>query len=526
MAATALAFTKPEDAATRDTWTEVLHEAAALERFAKRPTTAAEKSNEADSKRVEWWLSQVRPGHHGYVTREAAVGAFVTNDRGELLIKFDPQSGEWSYPLAAATGGLSPYNAARRLVLDELGVVCSPDEIRPTAAVSVDDIELPVPTTLVNFTVDIPAGSVPNTPFIRWASRDDLPPNLWNEGRWVDTAFDAIAGRIRETRFTEPRPQLTPYAGSRPVSVITPQSSTFEVADRLRQLIAEQEATANIYDKPRWQAMSRLLDRLEWALISPAASNWPDWNDGAALIKRAAEGPLSGTVDRSIDSRNRVGVKVLITAPQPERGDEDGLLMVDRAKDTQLWDPPGGHGDPYESLAGTAHGEADSESGIDITGAKLSSIIFCPDYGAPFTWIWTFGFTKRLAQRPDARIDTSEASKFGWETLSEPLPGGHSWQNVWPALALRDNDGHTASFDTVGTVFPTPSHAEIGLPWFNKRTPELLAIRDIYRSGRAPDLAQLQAAVADGAVKLAGQAKATEPAVNSAASKSASLERT
>jgi ADP-ribose pyrophosphatase YjhB (NUDIX family) len=71
------------------------------------------------------WRDQVLPGYDGYVTAAVGCGAFVFNDRDEILMIQRP-SGGWWYPTGFCEVGVSPAENVAREVREETGLIATP----------------------------------------------------------------------------------------------------------------------------------------------------------------------------------------------------------------------------------------------------------------------------------------------------------------------------------------------------------------------------------------------------------------
>lgn len=76
----------------------------------------------------ERWRSEVRSGYEGYVTAAVGCGAIVFNERDEILM-LKRTSGLWWYPTGFCDVGISPAENAAREVLEETGLVATPNRL-------------------------------------------------------------------------------------------------------------------------------------------------------------------------------------------------------------------------------------------------------------------------------------------------------------------------------------------------------------------------------------------------------------
>jgi hypothetical protein len=75
---------------------------------------------------VAEWMKEVGHGVAGYQTPKVAVGAAVTNDRGELLLIQRADSGVWLYPTGWCDVGYSAPEVVVKEVLEETGIEAEP----------------------------------------------------------------------------------------------------------------------------------------------------------------------------------------------------------------------------------------------------------------------------------------------------------------------------------------------------------------------------------------------------------------
>ncbi len=83
---------------------------------------------------VAEWMKDVGTGVAGYQTPKVAVGAAVTNDRGELLLIQRADSGVWLYPTGWCDVGYSAPEVVVKEVLEETGI-----EVEPVRLIGVLD---------------------------------------------------------------------------------------------------------------------------------------------------------------------------------------------------------------------------------------------------------------------------------------------------------------------------------------------------------------------------------------------------
>lgn len=162
---------------------------------------------------VEAWLADVRPGVAGYVTPRLSVGAIVGNDAGEILLVRRGDSGVWLYPTGWADVGYSAAEVAVKEVAEETGV-----DAEPVALVMLlDGLRLGFSRAPI-YSLVFHCRAVGRAAVLRphalecsaagWFGPDELPSPLAGAGRWVDHAFDAIAGKPVDVLFDRPRSPL------------------------------------------------------------------------------------------------------------------------------------------------------------------------------------------------------------------------------------------------------------------------------------------------------------------------------
>jgi ADP-ribose pyrophosphatase YjhB (NUDIX family) len=163
----------------------------------------------------EEWLASVGEGVAGYVTPKVAVAAVVGNDKGEMLLTQRSDSGVWLYPVGWADVGYSPSEVAVKEVYEETGM-----EVEPVSLIAVfDGLRLGfarVPLYSLVFHCRVVGGDLTAHPLetreVGWFGRDNLPQPLAGGARWVDTAFAAIDGEVRQADFD--RPRTPPWRGT------------------------------------------------------------------------------------------------------------------------------------------------------------------------------------------------------------------------------------------------------------------------------------------------------------------------
>jgi ADP-ribose pyrophosphatase YjhB (NUDIX family) len=163
------------------------------------------------------WTSEVGQGIPGYVTPKVAVGAVVGNDAGQMLLMQRGDSGFWLYPTGWADIGYSPAEVAIKEVAEETGI-----EAEPIRLLGVfDGLRFGargLPFYSVVFLLKATGGELKAHPLeardVGWFAQDDLPSPLAGAQRWVELAFSAIRGEVRDPFFDAPRAET--WRGSGP----------------------------------------------------------------------------------------------------------------------------------------------------------------------------------------------------------------------------------------------------------------------------------------------------------------------
>ena len=154
------------------------------------------------------WMGQVGNGVAGYQTPKVAVGAAVTNDRGELLLIQRADSGVWLYPTGWCDIGYSAPEVVVKEVLEETGI-----EVEPVRLIGVlDGMRLGasrIPLYSLLFFCRATGGELDIHPLectdAGWFTRDNLPSPTIGAERWADPIFAAIAGEHREVFYDDLR---------------------------------------------------------------------------------------------------------------------------------------------------------------------------------------------------------------------------------------------------------------------------------------------------------------------------------
>ncbi len=157
---------------------------------------------------VAEWLGDVGRGVPGYATPKVAVGAAVTNDRGELLLIQRADSGIWLYPTGWCDIGYSAPEVVVKEVLEETGI-----EVEPVRLIGVlDGMRLGVsriPLYSLIFFCRATGGSLKIHPLectdAGWFTRDDLPTPTIGAERWAGPIFAAIDGERRDVFYDDLR---------------------------------------------------------------------------------------------------------------------------------------------------------------------------------------------------------------------------------------------------------------------------------------------------------------------------------
>lgn len=157
---------------------------------------------------VTEWMKEVGSGIAGYATPKVAVGAAVTNDRGELLLIQRSDSGVWLYPTGWCDVGYSAPEVVVKEVLEETGI-----EVEPIRLVGVlDGMRLGVsriPLYSLVFFCRATGGSLNIHPLectdAGWFTRDNLPSPTLGAERWAEPIFAAIDGEIRDVFYDDLR---------------------------------------------------------------------------------------------------------------------------------------------------------------------------------------------------------------------------------------------------------------------------------------------------------------------------------
>ena len=202
VARTGIGFT--ESQFERERYEEVLHIAGDIKAAAD---FGRDDRPDADGYVTEW-LSDVGRGVPGYATPKVAVGAAVTNDRGELLLIQRADSGIWLYPTGWCDVGYSAPEVVVKEVLEVTGI-----EVEPVRLIGVlDGMRLGVsriPLYSLLFFCRATGGALNIHPLectdAGWFTRDNLPNPTLGAERWAGPIFAAIDGERRDVFYDDLR---------------------------------------------------------------------------------------------------------------------------------------------------------------------------------------------------------------------------------------------------------------------------------------------------------------------------------
>ena len=154
------------------------------------------------------WMKEVGTGVAGYQTPKVAVGAAVTNDKGELLLIQRADSGYWLYPTGWCDVGYSAAEVVVKEVLEETGF-----EVEPVRLIAVlDGMRLGssrIPLYSLLFFCRATGGEMKIHPLecsdAGWFTRDHLPSPTIGAERWAEPIFAAIDGEHRDVVYDDLR---------------------------------------------------------------------------------------------------------------------------------------------------------------------------------------------------------------------------------------------------------------------------------------------------------------------------------
>jgi ADP-ribose pyrophosphatase YjhB (NUDIX family) len=153
---------------------------------------------------VTEWMKDVGRGVPGYQTPKVAVGAAVTNERGELLLIQRADSGVWLYPTGWCDVGYSAPEVVVKEVLEETGI-----EVEPVRLIGVLDGASRIPLYSLLFFCRAVGGTMNIHPLectdAGWFTRDNLPSPTLGADRWVGPIFAAIDGEHRDVFYDDLR---------------------------------------------------------------------------------------------------------------------------------------------------------------------------------------------------------------------------------------------------------------------------------------------------------------------------------
>jgi ADP-ribose pyrophosphatase YjhB (NUDIX family) len=158
----------------------------------------------------ERWRSEVGSGVPGYVTPKVGVGAFVFNDRDELLL-VERTSHTWLFPTGWADIGYAPAEVVVKEVREETGL-----DVTPLMLAAVYDIRRLIENDLdqhlysLVFYCRLDGGSLKIHPHetlnAGFFGNDALPAPLARPDLdWIGHAWSVHRGELRETYFDPPR---------------------------------------------------------------------------------------------------------------------------------------------------------------------------------------------------------------------------------------------------------------------------------------------------------------------------------
>jgi ADP-ribose pyrophosphatase YjhB (NUDIX family) len=202
IARTGLGFT--ESLYEQERFEEILKVAADIRVEADEDGASAEDAEGL----VQEWMDTVGKGVPGYVTPKVAVGAAVSNDKGELLLIQRADSGIWLYPTGWCDVGYSAAEVVVKEVEEETGI-----EVEPVRLIAVlDGLRLGftrVPLYSLLFYCRAVGGELKAHPLecrdVGWFTRDTMPTPMVGVERWGDQVFAALAGEQRDVLYDSVR---------------------------------------------------------------------------------------------------------------------------------------------------------------------------------------------------------------------------------------------------------------------------------------------------------------------------------
>ena len=157
--------------------------------------------------RVTSWLQSVVNGPRGYATPKVAVGAFVGNERGEILLIQRSDSHRWFIPTGWADIGYSAAEVVVKEVHEETGIDVTADRL----VMAFDGMRAgsPIPHYTLVFSCTPIGGELLAHPQecddVGWFAEDALPEPLFWGDFWRERAFAAIRGERGDVWFDPPR---------------------------------------------------------------------------------------------------------------------------------------------------------------------------------------------------------------------------------------------------------------------------------------------------------------------------------
>lgn len=198
IAQTGLAFTQSQY--ERERFEEVLKIAGDIKHV-------AEEGDGPDS-HVQEWYDGVLPGRRGYATPKLAVGAAVTNDKGELLLIQRADSGIWLYPTGYCDIGYSALEVCVKEVEEETGITVEPVRLLGILDTLRHGTSRMALYSMLFFCRQT-GGDLNLHPLecsdAGWFTRGNLPGPIFGLERWGDAVFAAIDGDVRPPFYDDLR---------------------------------------------------------------------------------------------------------------------------------------------------------------------------------------------------------------------------------------------------------------------------------------------------------------------------------
>ena len=157
---------------------------------------------------VEEWYSHVLPGRRGYATPKLAVGAAVTNDKGELLLIQRADSGVWLYPTGYCDIGYSAVEVCVKEVEEETGI-----QVEPVRLLGILDTLRHGTSRMALYSMLFfcrqTGGDFDLHPLecsdAGWFTPDNLPGPIFGLERWGGPVFAALAGEVHPPFYDDLR---------------------------------------------------------------------------------------------------------------------------------------------------------------------------------------------------------------------------------------------------------------------------------------------------------------------------------